>query len=201
MIQITSQNNIPLKISDALTVGIYPFPVMPTGKLYVLDLARKSDVVVVITGEESLSNCDGAVTAAKDISLGIRTRDCAPICFSDGNRIGIAHVGWQGYSMGLVEKMLPCFNPEKLVVYVGPFLNVFEIKKDFCFDALIRKAGTEKYIREEDGRLMFHMKEAIAALLPETAVFDTRDTKTDMSLPSHRRDRESKGFLTTVSFA
>ena len=202
MIRITSQNAMPLTISDTLTVGIYPFPGIQAENLFVLDLARKADLAIVATGEESLENCDAAVTLVREFSLGIRTRDCAPICLGDGRRIGIAHVGWQGYSLGLIEKILPYFDPEKVSIYVGPFLNAFEIKRDFCYDALMAKPGAAEHVREDEtGKLIFHFKDAIAALLPETAVFDTRDTLTDLSLPSNRRDPESKGFLTTVRFA
>ena len=76
----------------------------------------------------------------------------------------------------------------------------FEIKKDYCYEALIKKAGTEQFIHQKDGTLMFEFQAAIANLLPKQTIFDTRDTFTDMTLPSHRRDKESKGFLTAVSF-
>lgn len=191
-----------MNILGQINVETHLYPGIEKENLFVLDLARASDLVVIITGEESLENVDAAVTTRRDATLGIRTRDCAPICFGDGTRIGIAHVGWQGYSLGLVEKTLQYFNKDTLVVYVGPFLHSFEIKKDFCYDQLMQKSESAEWITEkEDGTLTFEFKKAVASLLPDDTVFDERDTGTDMSLPSHRRDKDSKGFLTTVSFA
>ncbi len=197
---VTTQNNIPLRIAGIMQVAIYPHPVMPMPAPLILDLARKDTLIVIATGEESVVDTDAAVTTNKDITLAIRTRDCAPICFSDGKKIGIAHVGWQGYALGLTEKTLGYFDLENLVVYVGPFLNSFEIKKDFCYDALMAKPETVSYIDEVGGTLTFRFKDALASILPENTFFDTRTTWTDPTLPSHRREKESIGFLTTVSF-
>ncbi len=200
-----AQNGMPFVVGGTISVGIYAFPEKPhseTGDIFVLELERADKLVVIASGEESLENVDAAVTARKDATLAIRTRDCAPICFGDGKRIGIAHVGWQGFSMGLVEKALQYFNPETLVVYVGPFMHSFEIQRDFCYDALIKKDGAAAFIIEnEGGKLVFEFKKALAELLPENTAFDTRNTFADPELPSYRRDKESKGFLTAVSFA
>jgi copper oxidase (laccase) domain-containing protein len=200
---ITTKNNTEVAIGDVMSVGIYPYPGIERDGLLVLDLAKDSHLVVIATGEESLKDTDAAVCINSNFSLGIRTRDCAPICFADGKKIAIAHIGWQGFSKGLVEKTLAYFDPATVSIYVGPFLNSFEIQKDFCYDALVAKSGTKEHIREEDGILTFEFRKALQAILPEQTIFDTRDTKTDLSLPSHRRDKNSKGkgFLTAVSFA
>lgn len=50
-------------------------------------------IVNVVTGDEDLSGCDGLITNNLDLTLGIATADCAPICFFGGKRLGIAHVG------------------------------------------------------------------------------------------------------------
>ncbi len=196
---ITTQNNTPVVVGE-MNVGIYPYPEIPKGDIKILDLAREADLIEIYTGNESLENKDASVCYNKNLSIGMRTRDCAPVCFSDGKKIAIAHIGWQGYSLGLLEKTLAYFNPETTTIYVGPFLNSFEIKKDFCYDALIKKPGAEKFIKENGGVITFCFKDAIADILPEQTIFDTRDTFSDMTLPSNRRDKDSKGFLTVVSF-
>ena len=196
---ITTQNNIPVVVGS-MQVGIYPYPEIPTGDIKILHLVREADIVEIRDGNESLENKDAAVCYNKNFSIGMHTRDCAPICFSDGEKIAIAHIGWQGYSLGLLEKTLSYFNPETVTIYVGPFLNSFEIKKDFCYDALVAKPGAEKFIHEENGIITFRFKDAIANILSKETFFDTRDTFSDMTLPSNRRDKNSKGFLTVVSF-
>lgn len=196
----TSQNNSPFIVSKKIKIGIYPYPGIDDENLKILDLAKKADLIEIYDGNESLQNKDAAVCFDKNLSVGIRTRDCAPVCFGDGEKIAIAHIGWQGFSLGLLEKTLKYFDPETVTIYVGPFLHSFEIKKDFCYEALVKKLGGEKHMWQENGKIIFEFQQAIAEILPKQTIFDTRDTFSDMTLPSNRRDKNSKGFLTTVSF-
>ncbi|HVB19779.1 MAG TPA: polyphenol oxidase family protein [Candidatus Paceibacterota bacterium] len=162
-------------------------------------LAHGSNVVTILTGNEDVDGCDALVTAARGVSLGIRTADCAPVCFSDGKSIGIAHVGWRGLCLGLIEKMLAHFDVVTLSVYVAPFLHSFEIQKDFCYDQITQKFG-KQYTEQQSGKLVFNFAEAIGSVLPPQTVYDSRDTAADLSFPSHRRDKTKDRFVTTVSF-
>ena len=162
-------------------------------------LTHGSNIVTVALGNENLEDCDALITENRAVSLGIKTADCAPICFSDGIKIGIAHVGWPGLCFGLIEKMLSRFDTAALSVHVGPFLHSFEIKKDFCYEKLSQKFL--KYIEQRPDRLVFHFKDAIRSLLPPGAIFDSRNTRKDTSLPSYRRDKTKERFTTVVSFS
>ncbi len=156
-------------------------------------------VVEIITGSEYVSGCDALITKNKKVLLGIKTADCAPICFSDGEKIGIAHIGWRGLCLSLIEKMLKEFYSKDLSIFVGPFNHSFEIKKDFCFDEIRKKFG-DKYFIENKGQITFLFKDAIMSLLPLNAQFDLRNTFTDSSLPSFRRDKTTERLVTVVSF-
>ncbi len=156
-----------------------------------------NSIIRVLTHDDPTPECDALVTENKKVALGIRTADCAPICFADGRQVGIAHVGWRGLCLGLIEKMLAEFDLTKLEVYVGPHLHVFEIQKDACYDAIEAKFR-ERFFTEEEGFVTFHFKEAIASLLPTTTLFDVRSTGTDMNLPSHRRNKTSTRLITVV---
>lgn len=195
---VTSQDGKMFSIDGVFEAGIFPHPSQPDFSYTKLDLVRKDSVAILVDGTESVAGIDAAVTKNKNIALAIRTRDCAPICISDGVNFGIAHVGWPGYALGLTEKFVGYFNMEKAHVYVGPFLNVFEIKKDDCYDKLIAHPGTAQFIREENGKIFFHFKEALTSLLPENTVWDTRTTDSDPTLPSYRREKEGTGFLTVI---
>lgn len=169
------------------------------GNVIIPKLSHNSRIVTIVTGSENVEDCDALLTKNHDVSLGIRTADCAPICFSDKETIGIAHIGWRGLCLGLVENMLTRFEPTDLSVYVAPFLHSFEIQKDFCYDQITQKFG-EQFIENQSGKLIFHFRDALASLLPPQAEFDPRDTTTDLSLPSYRRDRTTERFVTVVSF-
>ena len=160
---------------------------------------RSNNIIEVITGNEKLENCDALITKNKTFSLGIKTADCAIICLTDGEKIGIAHVGWRGLCLSLTEKMLLKFNRDKLHVFVGPFMHSFEIQKDFCFDKTQEKFG-DKFFTENQGKITFLFKDAIMSLLPKDTEFDPRNTFLDLSLPSFRRDGTGERLATVISF-
>jgi copper oxidase (laccase) domain-containing protein len=162
-------------------------------------LCHGNTLIRIESGEENIDACDGLITANQNSSLGVATADCAPICFGDGEKIGIAHIGWRGLCLGLIEKMLPEFNIEALEVFVGPHLYKFEIQKDYCYEMITKKFG-ENFFAYEGDKVIFHFRDAIASCLPNSSVFDERNTEEDMALPSHRRNRMPERLLTVVQF-
>jgi len=160
-------------------------------------LCHGDSIVDVVYSSDDVGVCDALVTKNKDVALGVKTADCAPICFADHKLFGIAHVGWRGLCLGLIEKMHLKFDEDSLEVFVGPHMHSFTIQKDFCYDLLIEKFGGA-FIETTGNDMVFHFKDAIASLLPSGAIFDARNTYTDLSLPSHRRDKTSKRLLTVV---
>ncbi len=156
-------------------------------------------VVEIISGNEDISNCDAFLTKNPNFSLGMRTADCAAVCFSDGETIGIAHVGWRGLCLPLIENMLKNFDSNKLTVFVGPFNHSFEIKRDFCFDEIQAKFG-DKFFSQNGAKITFLFKDAIMSMLPKNAELDIRNTFEDKNLPSFRRDSTKERLVTVVSF-
>lgn len=153
-------------------------------------------IVNVVTGDEDVFGCDGLVSDNLSLTLGIATADCAPVCFFDGKRMGIAHVGWRGFCEGMIEKMLAYFDANNLEIYVGPFMHNFEVKKDFCFEAISNKVGESFF---EFGEIIkFDFKKAVQSLLPSQAVFDERNTFATPIFPSFRRDKKVGNFLTVI---
>jgi copper oxidase (laccase) domain-containing protein len=108
------------------------------------------------------------------------------------------HIGWRGLVNDLYEKVSSLFNQENLEVYVGPFLHSFEIQKDYCYDVIIKKFG-DKFIEESSDGISFDFYGAIKSILPKNAIFDERDTKDDLTLPSNRRDGTKDRLLTIIS--
>jgi len=162
-------------------------------------LPHGSNIVTIQNGNESLTGCDALITKSRDFSLGIKTADCAPICFSDGKTIGIAHIGWRGLCLGLLEKMLTHFETTTLDIYVAPFLHSFQIQKDFCYDQITQKFG-ERFFEQKNEGIFFNFEGAIRSLLPTRTMFDARGTTTELYFPSYRRDKTSERFVTVVSF-
>ena len=92
------------------------------------------------------------------------------------------------------------FDTNNLSLYVAPFLRSFEIQRDFCYEQITQKFS-EKYIEQQSGKLIFNFENAIRSLLPPQTTYDTRDTATDISLSSYRRDKTAERFVTVVSFS
>jgi copper oxidase (laccase) domain-containing protein len=183
---------------DKSNISIYLKPQDVPHSVILPGQIHGDNIVEIITGEEDVHNCDALITKDK-FFLGIRTADCAPVCFDDGGKIGIAHIGWRGLCLGLIEKMLKEFNQENLHIFVGPFMYSFEIKKDFCFDKIQEKFG-DKYFIEDIDKITFLFKDAIMSLLPQGAEFDSRNTYEGMSLLSFRRDKTPERLVTVISF-
>lgn len=162
-------------------------------------LCHGDTIMRIELGNEDISACDGLVTENKSLSLGVTTADCAPICFGDETKIGIAHIGWRGLCLGLIEKMCTEFDTEKLEVFVGPHLHSFEVQKDFCYEAIVGKFG-EDFFTLENGKITFRFKDALVSLLPINTIFDGRNTEEDTSLPSHRRNKTNERIVTVVEF-
>ncbi|MBR1600559.1 MAG: peptidoglycan editing factor PgeF [Alphaproteobacteria bacterium] len=110
-------------------------------------------------------SADGAVTTDKNILLGIKTADCAPVLLADYKNgvIGAAHAGWRGAYRGIVENVvkLMCYKGakvENIAACIGPCMQQasFEVKDDMrqvlCD---IDKSGSI-YFKEAENKNHFH---------------------------------------------
>lgn len=180
-------------------VKIYPSHFDCREQVFIPNLVHGSNIVEIIDGNEDLNNCDGLFTKNKNFKLGIKTADCATVCYGDGEVIGIAHIGWPGLCTDLNYKMLKKFGEDHLSIFIGPFIHRFEIKKDFCYDRL--KVDFENFFEYEDSKIYLNFKEALLSIMPKCMVIlDERSTLEDLSLPSHRRDKTKDRLLTVIFF-
>ena len=85
--------------------------------------------------------CDGYVTAAPGVALGVKTADCVPILLADeaAGVIGALHAGWRGTVAGIasvgVEKMIELgADPSRIVAAIGPSIGVccYAVGDDFA---------------------------------------------------------------------
>jgi len=184
---------------DNFKVEIYTNNLDCKEKVIIPKLSHGSNIVEIITGDENVNDCDAVFTKSKNFKLGIKTADCASVCYGDGKIIGVAHIGWSGLCTDLNSKMLEKFDKSKLKVFIGPFIYKFEIKKDYCYDKLQDKFT--EFIEFEGEKMYFNFKKALLSIIPENVVIlDGRDTFSDLSLPSHRRNGTRNRLLTVISF-
>jgi len=159
---------------------------------------HSANIIEIKTGKESLENCDGIFTSMENnYSLGIKTADCAAICFHDGEKYGIVHAGWRGLVNGIVEKMVYHF--DEPTIFVSPVLKEFEIQKDQCWEQIKHKFGTKFFKITENKQIIFQFQKALKSILPRDAMFDEKDTRENKNLASWRRDKNAQRNYTVIS--
>jgi YfiH family protein len=87
-----------------------------------------------------IDNCDGLVTADKNLSLGIFTADCMPIlmyCESKNVKAAI-HAGWKGLAADIIDKCVNIIQEDfhvvakDIKVYIAPHIccNCYEVSDE-----------------------------------------------------------------------
>jgi len=75
---------------------------------------------------------DALITKKKNIILAVKTADCMPVLLSDGEKVGVVHIGWKGLENKIFYKTITNFNLTTLKVSIGPYVQkcCYEVKKD-----------------------------------------------------------------------
>ena len=158
--------------------------------------SHSARLVEIVTGNEDLNDCDGVWSRNSHFNLGVKTADCAPICFWNDTQFGVIHAGWRGTVNGIIENML-AITESDTQFWIGPILPQFEIQKDACYEQIHTKFGSQFFIVNKD-QILFNFKACLSHLLP-SAQFDPRVTAEDLTLSSWRRDKHfENGQNTTI---
>lgn len=110
----------------------------------VVEISASSTLPMI--GPPAPVRADASVTRERDRVLAVLTADCLPVVFADqqGRAIGIAHAGWRGLAMGVLEATLEAVlrlsggAPADCAVWLGPSIGPdhFEVGPDvfhaFC---------------------------------------------------------------------
>ena len=98
-------------------------------KLFILHQTHSSMVIPVVSGEpfEKTLYGDALVTDRKNIFLGIKTADCAPVLLADPDNevIAAAHAGWRGAVGGVLDKTVETMvemgaKRQNILALIGP---------------------------------------------------------------------------------
>ncbi len=121
-------------------------------------------------------SCDGYVTAAPGVTIGVKTADCVPILLADeaAGVIGALHAGWRGTVAGIAQvgvgKMIALgADPARIVAAIGPAIGpcCYEVGEDFaaavaaspCADLCL------PHLDRREGRLFADLPAMNAAIL------------------------------------
>lgn len=175
-----------------------------------------STAVVEVTEEHAPDDvkhieADALITARRDIALGVRTADCAPILLSsdDGRVVAAVHAGWRGAVNGILGRTLESFarmgvEPARVVAAVGPTIGqdafevgpeVIEAARAACdLDGLVRAGAGDRMHLDLPGLVERVLTRAGLA----NVVVVRRCTASDEEFFSHRRDHGTTGRQISV---
>jgi YfiH family protein len=168
-----------------------------------------SGTVTIVTGSEGIvPNSDGLVTSKSNVFLVLSVADCAPVLLYDpvSKIIAAAHAGWRGteqlVTINTVRAMISLgAKAENIYAFVGASASADSYEVGSEVATLFEK----DYYRElPNGKCLLDIKKAnrdqllIGGVPLEQIEISDRDTITDLSLHSYRRDREKSGRMFAI---
>ena len=133
---------------------------------------------------------DGAVTTDKNILLGVKTADCAPVLMADYKNgvIGVAHAGWRGASRGIVENVVKLMlekgaEHKNISASIGPCMQQpsFEVKDDMRQVFLSLDEGNTIYFKEgeKEESFYFDLSGYVEDILRKTGIENIDNSRID----------------------
>ena len=92
-----------------------------------------SDVYLEVD-KPGVYQADALLTKQKNLILVVKTADCMPVLITDGEKVGVVHIGWKGLENKIFYKTISKFDTSKLKVSIGPHAQkcCYEVKKDLA---------------------------------------------------------------------
>ncbi len=123
-----------------------------------------SDLICIVDKPGQVGECDGMITANRNIGLAISTADCVPIFIYDQVKKVIAgiHSGWRGTQKQILQKSLIMLkekffsDPRDLIVYIGPSIS----QKNYEVGNEVAEQFDHKYTNTINGKLCLDLVEA-----------------------------------------
>jgi YfiH family protein len=145
---------------------------LPPDRLVVPYQVHSAEVATISApwAPDARPRCDGVVTAARGLALGVTGADCGMILFADAEAgvIGAAHAGWKGALGGIVEATVAAMtqigaSPRRIRAALGPCIAraSYEVGPEF----VAAFAGEERFFTPSvnPGRAMFDLHGYIGA--------------------------------------
>ena len=128
-----------------------------------------------VTKPGIVKNCDGLITAQKNLFLSVQTADCFPVFIFDPQKevVALVHSGWRGTAANICGKTIEAMNKrfdcnvENLIAAVGPGVQ------QSCYQVDKRTAAyfEDKYlIPDEIGHYKLDVQGCIVGQLKEAGI-------------------------------
>lgn len=155
------------------------------------------------------AHADASVTRLAGQVLAVLTADCLPVLFAtdDGSEVAVAHAGWRGLAVGVLEATLAAMDaePGRILAWIGPGIGVasYEVGTEVR-DAFLGSDGSSAaafmptrpdHWNCDLAWLARHRLGAAGVLHVEGGEFDTF---TDPRFHSHRRQAPCGRFASLI---
>jgi polyphenol oxidase len=131
---------------------------------------HSSEAVIVAEpwAEDARPRCDGLVTNARGLALGVTGADCGMLLFADATAgvIGAAHAGWKGALSGIIEATVGAMESlgarrADIHIALGPTIGPasYEVGPEFLENFAAAEADYRRFFSPspKDGHAMFDL--------------------------------------------
>ena len=165
---------------------------VPPERLVIPYQVHSPDVVTISApwAPDARPRCDGLVTAAPGLALGVTGADCAMILFADSEArvIGAAHAGWKGALFGVVEATVAAMirlgaKPSRISAALGPCIAQasYEVGPEFVAAYTEADPNSARFFvaSTNEGRSMFDLHDYIGERAARAGIGEFEDSGLD----------------------
>jgi len=108
------------------------FDLVETKGFEVASMEQSHSDVFLEVDKPGVYKADALITKQKNLMLVVKTADCMPVLITDGEKVGVVHIGWKGLENKIFYKTISKFDISKLKVSIGPHARkcCYEVKED-----------------------------------------------------------------------
>ena len=134
------------------------------------------------------------------------TADCLPVFVSkrDGSMVGLAHAGWRGLILGVIDNLIEAFATQghEMVVHLGPAISMsfFEVGEEVRSLYLSRNNKFSRAFTITNNKIYLDLYEAARVILESFGISSISGAnrctfKESNQFFSYRRDGENSGRM------
>lgn len=184
-------------------IEAYSTTVEPSSSDLRLTQTHSADVVEY---SHTPAQADGIWTSEAGCACIVRTADCLPVLFTDGQHMAAVHAGWRGLANGILLETLKKVPFEgEIIVWIGPAISKphFEVGNDVfqAFEAFgdARKAffepkNNQKYLADLAGLAEYQLKQQGL----KSVYLSGECTYSDPKWPSYRQNQTQQRLYTVI---
>lgn len=144
--------------------------------------------------------CDGLVTSARGVALGVLSADCMGVLLYSGSAFAVLHCGWRGLASGLIARGVRLLRARGASGEIGAFLAPCILQSDYEVREDLARAFAPRFapaFLRKSGKIYFGLQEAarielagLGVRLVSAAEFSTFS---DERFYSYRRNGKAAG--------